>query len=155
MMVFAAQLAEGGGPCQGSPHPFTLCNPSTRVMSTIYFIFCCLYPSPPPRHHGSVWVLPVISLLLANTVSPVRACLIIWWERFRGTQKADDRGPLSIPSSLCHPPPPPPQQDYRDVLVAAVPMPVLKSLLDYFYYRALCIPVRNNPATTVTSLPLS
>jgi hypothetical protein len=28
------------------------------------------------------------------------ACLIIWWERFRGTQKEDDRGPLSSQSSL-------------------------------------------------------
>ncbi len=34
-----------------------------------------------------------ISLLLANTVPPVRACLIIWWERFRRIQKEDDRGP--------------------------------------------------------------
>ncbi len=24
------------------------------------------------------------------------ACLIIWWERFRGTQKEDERGPLSF-----------------------------------------------------------
>jgi hypothetical protein len=56
-------------------------------------------PSPPSHgHHGSVWLLYVISLLLTNTVSPVRACLIIWWERFRGTQKEDDRWPLSIQS---------------------------------------------------------
>ncbi len=41
-----------------------------------------------------------ISLLLTNTVSPVRACVSIWLERFRGTQKEDDRGPLSINSSL-------------------------------------------------------
>jgi hypothetical protein len=47
------------------------------------------------------WVLlPVISLLLINTVSPLRACLIIRWERFRGTQKEDDRGPLGIQSSV-------------------------------------------------------
>ncbi len=26
----------------------------------------------------------------------MRACLIIWWERFRGTQKEDDSGPLCI-----------------------------------------------------------
>jgi hypothetical protein len=103
MMVFAAQLDEGGGPCPGSPHPFTLSTPSTRVMSPIYFIFCRLYPFSPYSHHGSVCFLPVVSLLLANTVPPVRACLIIWWERFRGTQKADDRGPPSIRSSLCQP----------------------------------------------------
>ncbi len=33
-----------------------------------------------------LWDLPVISLLLTNTVSSVRACPIIWWVRFRGTQ---------------------------------------------------------------------
>ncbi len=46
----------------------------------------------------------VIFLLLTNTVSPVRACLIIRWEKFRGTQKEDDRRPLSIQYSLvfCH-----------------------------------------------------
>ncbi len=33
--------------------------------------------------HGSVWVLPVISLLLTNTVSPVRACLDCgMWTRY-------------------------------------------------------------------------
>ncbi len=63
----------------------------------MYFIFLS---SLPLLHHDSVWILPVISLLLANTVSPVRACLIIWWERFCGTLKEDDRGPLSIQSSL-------------------------------------------------------
>ncbi len=50
-------------------------------------VFCfpsSLHP-PPPSHHGSGWLLPVISLLLTNTVSPVRACLSIWWERLRGT----------------------------------------------------------------------
>jgi hypothetical protein len=44
----------------------------------MYFVFCRLYPVYPPRHCGRVWVLPVISLLLTNTVSvsvsPVRAC---------------------------------------------------------------------------------
>ncbi len=41
-----------------------------------------------------------LSLLWTNTASLVRACLIIWWERFRGCQKEDDCGPLSIQSSL-------------------------------------------------------
>ncbi len=45
----------------------------------MYFDFCRLYP-PPPSHHGSVWLLPVLSLFLTNTVSPVRACLSIWLE---------------------------------------------------------------------------
>jgi hypothetical protein len=40
-------------------------------------VFCRLYPFS-PNYHGSVWVLPVISLLVTNTVSPVRACLIHW-----------------------------------------------------------------------------
>jgi hypothetical protein len=33
-------------------------------MGPIYFVFCRLYPFP-LSHHGSVWVLPVISLLLS------------------------------------------------------------------------------------------
>ncbi len=65
----------------------------------IYFVFCRLYPVS-PSHHGSVWVLLFIFLLLSNTVSPMRAYLITWWERFRGTQKEDERGPLIIQSSL-------------------------------------------------------
>ncbi len=68
-----------------------------------FILFSVVFTPSPPGHHGSVWLLPVISLLLANTVSPVRACLIIWWERFCGTQKEDDRGPLSIQSSLLLP----------------------------------------------------
>ncbi len=59
----------------------------------MYFVFCRLYPCP-PSHRGSVWPLLIISLLLTNTVSAVRACLSIWLERFRGTQKEDQRGPL-------------------------------------------------------------
>ncbi len=45
----------------------------TGSTGPMYFVFCHFYPSsPPPRHHGSV-----ISLILTNTVSPVRlACLI-------------------------------------------------------------------------------
>ncbi len=57
-------------------------------------------PTSPHSHHGTVWFLPVISL--HDTVSQVRACLSIWWERFRGTQKEDDRGPLIIQCSLVH-----------------------------------------------------
>jgi hypothetical protein len=59
-------------------------------------------PSP-PSHHGTVLLLSCHLSTLTNTVSPVRACLIIWWESFRGTQKEDDRGPLSIQSSLIEP----------------------------------------------------
>ncbi len=76
------------------PHRYTFVQWAQRVLFSVVFT-----PSP-PSHHGSVWVLSVISLLLTNTISPVRACLIIWWERFRGTQREDDRDPLSIQSSL-------------------------------------------------------
>ncbi len=55
-----------------------------------------LTPSP-PSHLGSLWLLPVISLLLTNTVPPVRASRCIWLERFRGTQKEDECGPLKYP----------------------------------------------------------
>ncbi len=34
-----------------------------------------------------VWLPPVISLLLTNTVSPMRACLSKWLQRFRRSQK--------------------------------------------------------------------
>jgi hypothetical protein len=58
-----------------------------KVRSLYFFLNIC-------------YLLPVISRLLTNTVSPVRACLIIWLERFRGSQNEDDRGPFSIQSSL-------------------------------------------------------
>jgi hypothetical protein len=35
-------------------------------------LFSVVFTPSPPSHHGSVWLLPVISLLLTNTVSPVR-----------------------------------------------------------------------------------
>jgi hypothetical protein len=68
-------------------------------MVPMYLLYVVFTPSP-PSHHSSVWVLPIISLLLTNTLSPMRACLSICWERFRGTQKEDDRGPL-IFNPLC------------------------------------------------------
>ncbi len=53
------------------------------------FYFLSSLPLPLSRsHHGSVWVLPVISLLLTSTVSP----------RFRMIQKEDDCRPLSVQS---------------------------------------------------------
>ncbi len=64
-------------------------------------MFSVVFPLlPPPLPLRNFWVLPFLSLLLTNTVSPVRACLIIWWESFLGTKKEDDRGPLSIQFSL-------------------------------------------------------
>ncbi len=40
--------------------------------ASVYFVFCRLYPLLPLSTTGSLWILPVISLLLTNTVSPVR-----------------------------------------------------------------------------------
>ena len=55
--------------------------------------------APPPWQ--CLVLLSVISLLLTNTVSPVRACLFIWLERFCGSQiETRVHGPLSIQSSL-------------------------------------------------------
>ncbi len=56
----------------------------------------CTFNPSSPSHYGSVWLLPVISLLLIKTVSPARACLSIWLGRFRESQKKDYRGLLSI-----------------------------------------------------------
>ncbi len=36
-------------------------------------LFSVVFTPSPPSHHGSVWVKPIISLLLNNTVSPVQA----------------------------------------------------------------------------------
>ncbi len=50
------------------PHPPT---------GPMYFVFCRLYPYH-LSHHGTLWILPATSrLLLSNTVSRVRACLIL------------------------------------------------------------------------------
>ncbi len=61
-------------------------------------------PSSPTSNHGSVWVLPFISLLLTDIVSRVRswACPSIWLERFRGTQKELVFNPLWCTPSVAH-----------------------------------------------------
>ncbi len=76
---------------------YTMAWGSSTTDSLFYFLSSLPVP-PPPSNHGSLWVLPVISLLLTDTVSPVRASLSICWERFRGSQEEDDRWPLSIQS---------------------------------------------------------
>ncbi len=48
------------------------------------------------KHLILSYLIYLISLLLTNTVSRVRACLSIGLERLRGTQKEDERGPHSI-----------------------------------------------------------
>ena len=47
--------------------------------------------TPPHSQHSSVWLLPVISLLLSNTVLWGRTCLSIWLERFC-EKKLEKRG---------------------------------------------------------------
>ncbi len=66
------------------------------AMGSIYFIFCRLYPSS-PSDHGSVWLLPVISLFLTNTVHRCGLAYPYDWRGFVGTKK---RRPLKIQSSL-------------------------------------------------------
>ncbi len=75
-----------------------LCSKPTGPM---YFVFCRLNSSS-PSYYGSVWLLPVISLLLINTVPPARACLSIWLERFRESQKRTIVGLLVFNSSRFH-----------------------------------------------------
>ncbi len=60
-------------------------------------VFTSTSPTAPQQCLGPTCHL---STLNYNTVSPVRACLSIWKERFHGTQKEDDRGPQSIQSSV-------------------------------------------------------
>ncbi len=55
-----------------------------------------VFTPPSSSNNGSVWLLPVISLLVNNTVLLVRACLSIWLERFRGSQTEDKRWPLEV-----------------------------------------------------------
>jgi hypothetical protein len=60
----------------------------SRPTGPMYFVFCRLYPFSSRLPRQRLGPIPVISLLLTNIVSPVRACvfLIIWWERLHWTQ---------------------------------------------------------------------
>jgi hypothetical protein len=51
--------------------------------------------SPSNNGMSSLLFSSVISLLLTNIVSPVRACLSLWLERFRGTQMKTRRAMAS------------------------------------------------------------
>ncbi len=77
---------------------FKFLRPNGAQRGPTYFVICRLYPFSlqPPRQC-------LTCHLLTNTVSPVRACLSIWSERFRGNQMEDERGPLGIQSSLLQP----------------------------------------------------
>ncbi len=59
-------------------------------------LFSVVFTPPPTSHHGKFWLPHVISPVVTNTGSPVGACQSIWLDRFLGTQKEDERGPLSI-----------------------------------------------------------
>ncbi len=48
-------------------------------------LFSVVFTPPPPFHHSSVRLLSLY--FLTSNVSPVRACLSMWLERFRGSQK--------------------------------------------------------------------
>jgi len=76
----------------------------TLPCQTLFLSYCTPLPNPELRRtlpeqcrtflsyavFGSyLWLS---SLYSTNTVSSVRACLIIWWESFRWTQKEDGRG---------------------------------------------------------------
>ncbi len=53
---------------------------NTYKQRGLCILFSVVFNPSPPSQHCSVWVLHVISVLLTNTVPPVRACLIIGWE---------------------------------------------------------------------------
>ncbi len=62
---------------------FTTCSQvrTREGKGPIHLVFCRLYPAfPRPLRQSLAPTLPVDSLLLTNTVSPVRACLLIWLE---------------------------------------------------------------------------
>jgi hypothetical protein len=66
-------------------------------MVPMCFVFCRLYPFSPPSHHGSVWVLPVISLLYCQ------CWLALSYDRrgFVGSKKKTITG-LLVFNPLCH-----------------------------------------------------
>ncbi len=95
IMEKLAQVSVGGG---ARPPPFTFTITYTMLQCTLQLRWADtltlfrLYQ----YMYSVVWLLPVISLLLTYTEAPVRACLTIWLERFRGCQKEDKHWPLSI-----------------------------------------------------------
>jgi len=85
--VQTAELRTPIGQCDESPSQQCQC-----------IFFLSSLPSFPSLDTTTTAVFgfqPVIALLLINTVA-VRACLSMWLERFRGSQKEDERGPFSI-----------------------------------------------------------
>ncbi len=67
----------GGGAVRGE---------GAKSTGPVYFVFCRLCPSS-PQPTRSCLAPPVIFLLLTNIEPPVRACLSVWLERFRESQK--------------------------------------------------------------------
>ncbi len=85
---------EGGGGQYFGRRQTQLCTLRMQVLC----VFTPSHPATTAAFKSYLSSLHVYSL--TNTVSPLRACLSIWWERFRDSQKEYDRGPLSIQSSL-------------------------------------------------------
>jgi hypothetical protein len=58
----------------------------------MYFVLCRPYHSS-PNYHGNVLLLPVISLLLANAISLVRACISILYPKLEVSRPDIEFGP--------------------------------------------------------------
>jgi hypothetical protein len=76
-----------------SANPREIC---VSVAGAMAFVFCRLFPFSLQLPRQCLGPTCHLSILLTNAVSPVRACISIWWERFRGTQKKDELEPLCI-----------------------------------------------------------
>jgi hypothetical protein len=59
----------------------------TQLHRAQYILLSVVFTPSFPAMLGSIWILPVISLLLTNTVSPVRACLSYDERGFVGPKK--------------------------------------------------------------------
>jgi hypothetical protein len=103
MMEFSAQLAKGACPAHPFlllylprplelPRPFThspgkLASNSYLPTGPMYFVFGRLSPYSLHGHHGIVWLLPVISPRLTNTVSLCGLAYPYDWRVFVGAKR--------------------------------------------------------------------
>ncbi len=87
-LVFLAWNAAGCWDTNSNP------GPNTEQCS---ILFSVVFTPPPSSHHGSVWLLPVISLLLGITL--YRECGLAYpydWRGFVGTKKKTSVGLLVL-----------------------------------------------------------
>ncbi len=129
-----------------------------RVQNVFYF--CRFYPSSSQLpYHVGVWLLPVISLLISNTVSPVRACLSICsevsWEPKRRRSWASQ---CSILSGFCEC-----EGDIWNQLSPSCPFIALRFIFlqthatSYSFYSALLYTVKGKEENLIenhTPLPM-